>query len=46
MLQANSRPKLVWKLLNDALGRKIKSTDVKKLIEEDRNSEIISGNKK
>ena len=45
MLQANSRPKLIWKVLNDALGRKSKSTDVKQLIDEDSSSEIISGNK-
>ena len=45
MRQANSRPKLIWKVLNDALGRKSKSTDVKQFIDEDRKSEIISGNK-
>ena len=45
MLQAISRPKLIWKVLNDALRRKSKSTDVKQLIDKDRNSEIITGNK-
>ena len=42
--QANSRRKLIWKVLNDALGRKSKSTDVKQLIDENRNNENISGN--
>ena len=45
MVQANSRPKLIRKILNDALGRKSKSTDVKPLINENSNGEIISGNK-
>ena len=45
MLQANSRPKLIGKVLNDALGRKSKSTDVKQLIDEDSDSEFFSGNK-
>ena len=45
MAQANSRPKLIWKILNDALGRKSKSTDVEELIDESRNSEIIPDNK-
>ena len=44
MLQANSCAKLIWKVLNDALGGKNKSTDVKQLIDIDGNSEIISGN--
>ena len=44
MLQANFRPQLIWKLLNGALGRKSKSTDVKQLIDVDSNSEFISGN--
>ena len=42
MSQANSRAKLIWKVLNDALGRKSKSTDVKQMIDEDSNSEINS----
>ena len=45
MFQANSRPKLIWNVLNDALGRKSKSTDAEHLSYEDGNSEIISGNK-
>ena len=45
MLQANSRPKIIRKVLNDALGRESKSADLKQLIDEDSNSEIISGNK-
>ena len=45
MLQANSRLKVIWKVLSDALGRKSKPTNVKQLIAEDCNSEIISGNK-
>ena len=42
----NSRPKLIWKTLNDAPGSKNKSMNVKQLIDEISNSEIISGNKK
>ena len=45
MVQAKSHPKLIRKVLNDALGRKSKSTDVKQLIDESSNSEIISSNK-
>ena len=45
MVQAKSRPKLIWKTLNNALGRKNKSTDVKRLIWDNTNSVIISGNK-
>ena len=45
MVQANSCPKLIWKVLTEALGLKSKSTDVKHLIDEDSNSETISGNK-
>ena len=41
MLQTNPRPKLIGKVLNDALGRESKSTDVKKMIDEDSNSKII-----
>ena len=43
MVQANSRPKLIWKLLNDALGLICKPTDVKHLIDENSINEIISG---
>ena len=39
MVQMNSRLKLILKVLNDALGRKSKSTDVKHLIDENGNSE-------
>ena len=45
MLQANFRPKLIWKVSNDVLWRKNKSTDIKQLIDEDSKSKIISGNK-
>ena len=45
MLQANSRPKLIQKVINDARLRKSKSIDVKQMIDEDSNSEITSGNK-
>ena len=45
MVQIISRPKIFWKILNDALGRESKSTDVKQLIDENSNSEIISGMK-
>ena len=34
MAQANSHSKLIFKILNDTLGRKIKSTDVKQLTDE------------
>ena len=46
IFQANSRPKLIWKVLDDALGRKNKSTDVKQLIDEYHNNEIVSGKQK
>ena len=45
MVQENLRPKLISKILNDALARKIISTDVKQLIDENSTSEIISGNR-
>ena len=45
MFQAISRPKLIWKILNDAVGGKSTSTDVKQLINENSNSKNISGNK-
>ena len=45
MVQANSCSKYVWKASNDELGREGNSTDVKQLIDEDSNNEIISGNK-
>ena len=45
MVQANSRPKVIWRVLHDTLGRKRKSTDIKQLIDEDSNSEIIFENK-
>ena len=45
MVLADSSPKAIWKILNDALGRICKSTDVKQLIDEIRNNEIVSGNK-
>ena len=44
MAQASSRSNLIWIILNDALRRKTKSTDVKQLIDEDRNKGIVSGN--
>ena len=43
MVLANSRPKLIWEILNDVLGRKSRSSDVKQCIGENSNSEIISG---
>ena len=46
MVQVNSRPNLIWIVLNDALRRKSKLTDCKQLIDENSNNEIISGNKK
>ena len=45
-VQAKSRPKLIWKVLNDALGHESKSTDVKQLIDVDSNNENVSGSKK
>ena len=43
MLQAIPRPKLIWKVFSSAIGRKIRSTDVNHLIDEDCDSEFISG---
>lgn len=44
MTLANSRPKLIWKILNNALGRKSVSTDYKLVIDKIRSHEIVSGN--
>ena len=44
MAKANLGPKVFRKILNDAMGRKSKSTDVKQLIDENRINEIVSGN--
>ena len=45
MAQADSRPKLIWKILNDALTRTIKTTDVSQRIDENSDSEFISCSK-
>ena len=45
MAQENSRPKIFWKIIIDALESKSESTDVKELIDENRNNEIVSRNK-
>ena len=45
MIQENSRSKVIWKIINFALEPKSKSTDVKQVVDENCNSEIISSNK-
>ena len=45
MVQEISHPKLIWKVLNDTLGRESKTTEIKQLINKIINSELISCNK-
>ena len=45
MGQANSLPKLIWKVLSGALRRKSKSSDVKQFIDENSKNKVISGNR-
>ena len=45
MGHAISRPELTWKVLNDALGRKSKSTYIQQLIAQKNNSKTFSGDK-
>ena len=45
MAQEKSSPKVFSTKLNDELWRKSNSTDVKQLIDENRDNEYVSGNK-